>query len=459
MSAEDPRGQLARLFQEVAGYVDGQRLVAEEAGADPAFAAATHVLAVGKVALPMLRGCALARRSDPRERPAFAPRAPRTLAVVPAPADGTPLTEAAALSLPTLIIVADHPHPTARSVAAAQAVLAFVRSIGAGADAPAESARLLVLLSGGASSLLCAPADGLAWEDKRDAIAAVARAGATIRELNIVRKHLSAIKGGRLGLETTAPIAVRALSDVIGDDPATIGSGPFSPDPSRFTEAIAVVERLGAKLPAAVRAHLDRGARGEIPDTPMPASGALAHVDYRVLAGPARVVDEARAAIARAGCSTGTLALDVEDTVEVHAAAIGARVRRELDDAPASSGGAPRILVGNGEPRVVLPASAGRGGRATHLALLVARELAELPEALRSRVAFLAAGTDDRDGNTGVSGGIVDGTTWQRARAQGLDPAAALRAFDSLPVLASIGDTVRGPGTSNLLDLHLLLLP
>ncbi len=178
-----------------------------------------------------------------------------------------------------------------------------------------------------------------------------------------------------------------------------------------------------------------------------------------MLAGPARVVDEARAAIARVGCAAGTLALDVEDTVEVHAAAIGARVRRELDGAPASNGGAPQILVGNGEPRVVLPGGAGRGGRATHLALLVARELAELPDALRARVAFLAAGTDDRDGNTDVSGAIVDGTTWHRAGAQGLDPAAALRAFDSLPVLASIGDTVRGPGTSNLLDLHLLLLP
>jgi hydroxypyruvate reductase len=108
---------------------------------------------------------------------------------------------------------------------------------------------------------------------------------------------------------------------------------------------------------------------------------------------------------------------------------------------------------------VVLPATAGRGGRATHLALLVARELAELPAPLRSRVAFLAAGTDDRDGNTDVSGAIVDGTTWERARARGLDPAAALRAFDSLPVLAAVGDTLRGPGTSNLLDLHLLHLP
>ncbi len=437
MSAEDPRGRLARIFREVAARIDGAHLVEEAAGANPGFAGATDVLAAGKVALPMLRG--LLGRAEARDWPA------RILAVVPAQ------DRAAALPSPAQIIAADHPHPTERSVAAAQAARAFVRAVGGGAPG-----RLLVLLSGGASSLLCAPADGLAWEDKRDAVAAVARAGATIRELNDVRKHLSAIKGGRLALETSAPIAVRALSDVIGDDPATIGSGPFSPDPRSFADAVAAVDRLGADLPAAARAHLERGARGEIADTPKPGTAALSHVDYRVLAGPPRVVEEARAAIAREGCATDTLALDVEDTVEVHAAAIGERARRESGDSP---GAVARILVGNGEPRVVLPRESGRGGRATHLALLVARELAELPAPLRSRVAFLAAGTDDRDGNTDVSGAIVDGTTWDRARARGLDPVAALRAFDSLPLLAALGDTVRGPGTSNLLDLHLLYLP
>ena len=448
MSPDGPRERLAQLFLEVAARIDGQRLVADAAGADPAFAAASDVLAIGKVALPMLRGL-LERRGNLDDRP------PRMLVVMPGMADAANAATLGEAAATAQILVADHPHPTVRSVAAAQAARAFVRSVGSGARVPA---RLLVLLSGGASSLLCGPADGLGWDDKRDAVAAVARAGATIRELNVVRKHLSAIKGGRLALETSAPIAVRALSDVIGDDPATIGSGPFSPDPSRFTEALAIVERLGADLPAAARAHLDRGARGEIADTPKPAGGALAHVDYRVLAGPERLVDEARAAVARTGAVAGTLALDVEDTVEVCAAAIGSRVRRELGAAVASDGTAARILVGNGEPRVVLPAAAARGGRATHLALLVARELAELPGPQRSQVAFLATGTDDRDGNTDVSGAIVDGTSWDRALARGLDPAAALGAFDSLPVLAAIGDTLRGPGTSNLLDLHLLYL-
>jgi len=447
MSVEDPRGRVARIFQEVAARIDGEQLVGEAFEGDPALAAATDVLAVGKVALPMVRG--LIRRIDARAWPR------KILAVIPERRFGEAMSYTAGhLPAQTELCAADHPHPTALSVEAARRARVFVRAVGDGVPG-----RLLVLLSGGASSLLCGPAKGLAWEDKRDAVAAVARAGATIRELNVVRKHLSSIKGGRLALDTSRPIAVRALSDVIGDDPATIGSGPFSPDPSTFADAIEVVDRLGAKLPAAARAHLERGARGDVADTPKPGTEALAHVDYRVLAGPTRVVDEARAAVVRAGWTAGTLALAVEETVEVHAAAIAERARHELAATPDAPGRVARILVGNGEPRVVLPATAGRGGRATHLALLVARELAELPAAPRSRVAFLAAGTDDRDGNSDVSGAIVDGTTWLRARARGLDPEASVRAYDSLPVLAAIGDTLRGPGTSNLLDLHLLYLP
>jgi hydroxypyruvate reductase len=476
----DLHALLRRIFLRVAARIDGERLVAEAAGGDPALAGASHVLAIGKVALPMLRGLPPA------------PVGRRILAVVPAPL----LAEAHARGdLPEGIqlVAGDHPTPTARSVAAAAAALTFVQSVIGRAGrwsetVPGSAPRLLVLLSGGASSLLCAPADGIGWEDKRDAIAAVARAGAPIGELNAVRKHLSALKGGQLALATAAPIAVRALSDVIGDDPATIGSGPFSPDPSTFAQALAIVERVGVALPAPVRARLERGARGEIAETPKPPragrsagtdagpaargetgpetgaeAGAVGHVDYRVLAGPTRVVDEALAAIAAEGLTAADLPRDTEDEVEALAEVVLARARQEIANAPPST---PRIWVGNGEPRVVMPATedttagaaTGRGGRATHLALCVARGLAALPEATRPRVAFLAAGTDDRDGNSDVSGAIVDGTTWWRARAGGLDPGAALRRFDSLPVLAALGDTLRGPGTSNLLDLHLLVV-
>ncbi len=406
-SDTDLRRLLERVFLDVASRIDGQRLVSEAAVQDAAFASATHVLAVGKAALPMWRGLA---------RPDLA-------GLLIAPADLVARAQASGgLPAPSRMLAADHPDPSERSVEAAREARRFVAAVAA--EPGDGAARLLVLLSGGSSALLCAPASGLAWQDKRDAIAAVARAGATIRELNVVRKLLSAIKGGRLALATRAPIAVRALSDVVGSDPATIGSGPFSPDPSSFADAAAIVARLRAAVPAAVAAHLDRGARGAIADTPKPGTHELDHVDYRVLAGPARVVAEARAAAATAGCATGDLEFDVEDTVDDRAAAVLAVAHRALAATPARQPRA-RIFIGNGEPRVILPppftasgapgatpALTRRGGRATHLALLVARGLAELPADLRPRVAFLAA----------------------------------------------TGDTIRGPGTSNLLDLHLLVV-
>jgi hydroxypyruvate reductase len=149
------------------------------------------------------------------------------------------------------------------------------------------------------------------------------------------------------------------------------------------------------------------------------------------------------------------LSRDTELGVEELASRYLARARRERPEP-----GTLRVLIGNGEPRLALPrgGAVGRGGRSTHLALLMARGLASLPEERRARTAFLAAGTDDRDGNSDVSGAAVDGTTLARAHARGLDAGAALAAYDSLPVLAATGDTIRGPGTSNLLDLHLLAI-
>jgi hydroxypyruvate reductase len=424
------RDALAEVWARVTARVDGEALVRAAAAGDPAVAAATHVLAVGKVALPMLRGLPAPRGARP------------ALAIAPAPLIPP------ALPAGVTAVAADHPAPTARSVAAAAAARAFVR----GLPGPA---RLLVLLSGGASSLLCAPADGLPFDDKRAAVAAVARAGAVIAELNAVRKHLSAIKGGRLALEAPPDTAidVRALSDVVGDDPATIGSGPFSADPTTFAQALAIVDRLAADLPPAAREHLERGARGAARETPKPGDPRLAGVGHAVLAGPRRVAEEAARAAADAGWSTATMEQDTELPVDALAARYLDRLSREL-----AAGRTRAMLIGNGEPRVALPAGAPRGGRAAHLALLVARGLAALPAELRGRAAFLAAGTDDRDGDTPASGALVDGGTFARARAAGVDPDAAARDFDAFPALAAAGDTVRGPGTSNLLDLHLLAI-
>jgi hydroxypyruvate reductase len=427
----DVRLSLAELFAATAAGLDGEALVASAISGAAELAKATHVLAVGKVALPMWRGWA-----------ADAVSPARALAVVPAPL----VPDAPPIGLS--IVAGDHPQPTERSVAAARAVAAFVAGVDPGRD------RLLVLLSGGSSALLCAPAAGLSLADKRAAVGAVAAAGATIAELNTVRKHLSAIKGGRLALLTTAPVDVLALSDVIGDDPATIGSGPFSADPTTFADAQQVIAQLGAKVPASVAANLQAGAAGDFSETPKPGDPRLDHVRYRIIAGPDTARAEARRQAQTDGWDVGDLPANSEQSVDQLAAIVVQRAQQLLA-APAARR---CVLIGNGEPTIKLSGGAGRGGRATHLALLVARGLGQLSDAARGQatVAFLAAGTDDRDGNSDVSGGAVDGATWARAVAQGLDPQGALDRFDSATLLEKIGATVRGPGTSNLLDLHFL---
>jgi hydroxypyruvate reductase len=427
----DARKLALEVFLEVAAHVDGAALVRGAPTAE-AVAAATHVLAIGKVAFPMLLG------AQASGVPGSAPRP--TLAIAPGPRVPTELP------LGVVAVPADHPTPTARSVAAGDAAIGFVRAL-----APTD--RLLVLLSGGASALLCAPAPGLTLEEKRGATGAVSRGGAAIGALNAVRKHLSAIKGGRLALESRAPVTVLALSDVIGGEPATIGSGPFSPDPTTYGDALEVVARTHALIPEVARLHLERGARGELPETPKPGDSRLAHVTWTAVAGPERVPAEARRAAEARGLSVAVLSRDIEDDVDAVAAAYLDRARHE-----AGLEGAPRALVGNGEPTIKVGADAGNGGRSTHLALAVARGLAALPASTHGRIAFLAAGTDDRDGDTLVSGGLVDGTTWTRIRAAGVDPQRALERWDSYTALAAVGDTVTGPGTSNVLDLHLLVV-
>jgi glycerate 2-kinase len=415
---------LRQLFAQVTARIDGARLVQEALAVNPDAADPTHLLALGKVAGPMVQGLLSA----------LGPGRPIAGGLVIAPS-GMPRPDGLGAGFD--LMAADHPLPGERSQAAGLAAMAFVS-----ARRPPD--RLLVLLSGGGSALAVAPVAGLSLEQKRAATTAVARAGASIGQLNTVRKHLSIIKGGQLGISSCVPTAVLALSDVVGNDPATIASGPFSADPSTFAEALSILDALAPGAAPAAREVLVRGAVGELPETPKPGDPRLAQIAYRQIAGPERTAEEARAAVLSAGWQPGTLAVHTESEVNTLAEDYGQRARQE-----AASGGR-GILIGNGEPTVVVRGT-GRGGRATHLALLVARAIAGL-----EGVAFLAAGTDDRDGSAPASGAVVDGQTWSRARAAGLDPEAALATCDSAGPLEALGCLVRGPGTSNLLDLHLL---
>jgi hydroxypyruvate reductase len=427
-----PSGQLRTLWAELGPRLDGGRLV-EAAAAGDRFVdrfvdgpGPLAVLALGKAAPAMAAGLVRARGPV---------RLARGLVITTA---GAPQ-----VALPTTLarLTGEHPLPGDGSVHAARAADALCARL-------RPPARLLVLLSGGGSALLAAPAAGLSLEDKRRCTAAVARAGASIFELNAVRKHLSSIKGGQLGAATQVPVRVLALSDVVGDDPATIASGPFCADPTRFADALRIVDDLVPPTGqlASARAHLARGAAGALPETPKPGDPRLAAIEHQILAGPGRVGAEARALIEGRGLPAGLLSRDIEAPVAALAQAYAERAAEER-----AAGGPPRVLIGNGEPRIELPARPGRGGRCTHLALLVARSIAGL-----AGVAFLAAVTDDRDGNSPAAGAVVDGQTWPRAVAEGLDPEQALLGFDSAGPLEALGCLLPPHGTSNLLDLHLM---
>jgi hydroxypyruvate reductase len=339
------------------------------------------------------------------------------------------------------VATAAHPLPDAAGVAATERLLAAVAAAGRGT-------LVLVVLSGGASSLLVAPAAGLALADKAEVTARLLEAGAHIAELNAVRKHCSRVKGGGLARGAAGAAAVWALllSDVPGDDPATIGSGPTVADPTTFADAAAVLARRlrPADVPAAVRAHLARGVAGAVPETLKPGDPALARATAVVVGGNRDAVAAAAAAAAARGYATDVVAEPLGGDAARAGRALVARLRAAPRDRPVA-------VVAGGETTVrVRPG--GRGGRSQQLALAAALALAGEPAVL------LAVGTDGVDGPTDAAGACVDGATAARAAARGLDAERALAATDSYPLLAATGDLLRtGPTGTNVADLVVAL--
>ena len=339
---------------------------------------------------------------------------------------------------------AGHPVPDARSENAAREALALVA--GAGRDDA-----LVVLLSGGASSLLACPAPGLSLADIAATTSLLLSAGAGIEELNAVRKHLSAVGGGRLGRRAaSARIEVLAISDVPGDRIDVIGSGPFAPDPSTFDDALAALDRRGVRgrVPVRVAAHLEAGARGEAEETPKPGDAGLARVRTTLLATNATALAAAADAASRLGMQpvvvSGSLQGEARE-VGRRLAALAAAVR------PTAGEALPVCLIAGGET-VVTVRGRGRGGRNQELALAAARALDGRPG-----IAILAAGTDGSDGPTDAAGAFADAGTLERARARRLDAAAALAENDSYSFFAAEGGLlVTGPTHTNVMDLVLL---
>jgi len=382
--------------------------------------------------------------------PAMAGAACRHLALLDVPLAGGVVvsTEPGDPPHPRLRSLAgDHPLPGVRSAVAADA-------LGEVAQAVVAHDEVWLLLSGGTSSLVGAPAEGVTATDYRSLHQRLVRAGLPIELLNRVRKRFSRWGAGRLAAALRSErVRVFALSDVPGDDPETIGSGPCEPDRSTATEVREILVRCGLlpDLPLSAATYLEAVLRGEAAETPKPEDPCFARRTTVVIGSNA----VARTAAEAEGVALGYAVSAAVAPLAGEAQAAGERIAGELAAARRAAPG-PRCLLWGGETTVALGPHPGRGGRCQELALAAAgplRDTGGRPWVL------LAAGTDGRDGPTDAAGALVDGETWTRIRGAGLDPAAALEGHDAYPALAAAGALLRtGPTGTNVMDLVVALV-
>ena len=343
---------------------------------------------------------------------------------------------------------AGHPVPNDRSVSAGRRALELAHNV------PSDGL-LVVLLSGGASAALAAPSPGVTLAAKVEATRALLDGGVTINDINCVRKHLSAVKGGWLAAATGAPVMTLAISDVVGpvpDDPGVIGSGPTAPDPTSFGDALRVVDRLAVRhaFPAVARLALERGHRGESPETPKPGDFRLSESVFRVIGSR----DDAMEATARLAADLGYHVVTCPGAVVGEAREAGeAFVRNAVARTAATP--RPACVLSSGETTVEVRGP-GLGGRNQELALAAAEPLSRFT----AQAVMASVGTDGVDGPTDAAGAIVDTTTLARARAQGLLAAAHyLDQNDSYAFFDQLDDLVRlGPTDTNVGDLQIMLI-
>jgi len=338
-------------------------------------------------------------------------------------------------------IEAGHPVPDQAGLDATGRVLAL-------ADGAGASDLVLVLLSGGASANLIAPAPGLSLDNKRLLTRDLLRSGATISEINTVRKHLSRIKGGRLTVRAApAQVVTLAISDVPGDDPSIIGSGPSVSDNSTLADSLEILARRKIDISAAVAEALHNPAN----ETPDPAHPAFAKSSFRIIARPADMVAAAAKVARAAGFEPQVLGTDLEGEARDVAAEHAEAARR------AAMMGRPAVLLSGGELTVTLKGR-GRGGPNQEYALVLALALGGAPG-----IAAVAGDTDGTDGGGGSAsdpaGAFIDETTLSRAKALGLDPARFLDDNDSTGFFEKLGDLLSpGPTYTNVNDLRAILV-
>jgi len=341
------------------------------------------------------------------------------------------------------IVEAAHPVPDEKGRAAAGRILEKVKGL-------SSDDLALCLISGGASALLALPALGLTLADKQEVNRALLRSGANIVEMNTVRKHLSAIKGGRLAMAAQpARVLSWLISDVPNDDPGVIGSGPTVADATTFANALAVLAKYGIDPPAAVRAHLDAGAAGKIEETPKPGDPRLARVEIVMVATPKRSLDAA-AAVAR---TKGIEVMMLGDNLEGEARVLGAEHATQAIAIAKRSSNRPTVMLSGGETTVTVRGG-GRGGR--NVEYLLAQAIAANG---RPGIWGLAADTDGVDGAEDIAGAIFTPDTLARARDVGRNPQAMLDDNDGHGFFERLGDSlITGPTRTNVNDFRATLI-
>ncbi len=342
-------------------------------------------------------------------------------------------------------VEAGHPVPDEAGAQAAREMLGAARAI-------KSMDLLLALVSGGGSALLALPVEGVSIPDLRSVTRDLLHSGATIQEINTVRKHISQIQGGRLAAACKAPVLTLIISDVTGDDATHIASGPCAPDPTSFQDAVDVLNRFDVKPPRAVLKHLIAGLRGEREETPKPGSPVFENVENRIIATARRSL-EAAAKLFR---DNGVEPVILGDSVTGEAkevAKVMAAITREVRT-HGSPFKPPVALLSGGECTVTVKRTSGRGGRCGEFLLALGTELEGVAD-----VHAIAADTDGIDGSEDNAGALLAPDSLRRALGLGLDPRKYLAANDSYGIFSALGDlVVTGPTRTNVNDYRAILI-
>jgi len=363
-----------------------------------------------------------------------------------APLDGLVITryQHGLLTNRITVIEAGHPVPDTAGEQAAAEVLKKVKTL-----TPQDL--LLVLVSGGGSSLLSLPAEGITMADLKQVTKQLLLSGAPIQAMNTVRKHLSLIQGGRLAAASRAPVLALVVSDVTGDDPTHIASGPCVPDPTTYQDAIDILQRHKVQPPPAIATHLARGARGEIAETPKPGDRVFAKTENRVIATAQQSLQAAADYFRSKGITSAILGDSVTGEAREVAKVYGALARGIRQHGMPWP--APVALISGGECTVTVRGE-GRGGRCAEFLLSLAIDLEGA-----AGIHAMACDTDGIDGSEDNAGAVLTPDTLQRATRKHLDATALLDQNDAYRFFSATGDLViTGPTRTNVNDYRVILV-